>query len=349
MWPSSPRFRDASHDAGGGAAAGGPRRALRRISRRSSRAASSSASRSHVPSRNGPHVLLCDEPTGALDISTGIVVLEALAQVNAELRTTTVVITHNAAIAQMADRVVRLADGRITAVEGTNDESVPARPVMVMPIRISSLNRKLLRDLAAHEGAGARHRHGRRRRRVDVRDVPVQLCLVAADASGVLQPAAVCRRVCLHEAGARTGRRRGSRRFPDVSALETRVVANVTLDLAQLEEPASGRLISIPADRRPRVNDLFLRRGRWIEPGRRDEVLASEGFVIAHGLNPGDQIPAVINGRLRRLTIVGVALSPEYIYTIRPGELVPDDKRFGIFWMDRAGVGGRLRHGRRLQ
>ena len=61
-----------------------------------------------------PAVLLCDEPTGALDISTGIVVLEALARVNAELGTTTVVITHNAAIAQMADRVIRLADGRVT-------------------------------------------------------------------------------------------------------------------------------------------------------------------------------------------------------------------------------------------
>ena len=64
-----------------------------------------------------PAVLLCDEPTGALDISTGIVVLEALARVNAELGTTTVVITHNAAIASMADRVIRLADGRVTAVE----------------------------------------------------------------------------------------------------------------------------------------------------------------------------------------------------------------------------------------
>jgi putative ABC transport system ATP-binding protein len=64
-----------------------------------------------------PAVLLCDEPTGALDISTGIVVLEALARVNAELGTTTVVITHNAAIASMADRVVRLADGRVVADE----------------------------------------------------------------------------------------------------------------------------------------------------------------------------------------------------------------------------------------
>jgi putative ABC transport system ATP-binding protein len=60
-----------------------------------------------------PDVLLCDEPTGALDITTGVVVLEALARVNRELGATVMVITHNAAIAGMADRVVTLADGRI--------------------------------------------------------------------------------------------------------------------------------------------------------------------------------------------------------------------------------------------
>ncbi len=72
-----------------------------------------------------PSVLLCDEPTGALDISTGIVVLEALARVNAELGTTTVVITHNAAIASMADRVIRLADGRVTAIEDRTEKLAP--------------------------------------------------------------------------------------------------------------------------------------------------------------------------------------------------------------------------------
>jgi putative ABC transport system ATP-binding protein len=72
-----------------------------------------------------PAVLLCDEPTGALDISTGVVVLEALAQVNAELGTTTVVITHNAAIALMADRVVRLADGQVTNVEERTTKLAP--------------------------------------------------------------------------------------------------------------------------------------------------------------------------------------------------------------------------------
>ena len=64
-----------------------------------------------------PDVLLCDEPTGALDITTGVVVLDAISRVNRELGTATVVITHNAAIAGMADRVVRLADGHVVSVE----------------------------------------------------------------------------------------------------------------------------------------------------------------------------------------------------------------------------------------
>ena len=73
-----------------------------------------------------PDVLLCDEPTGALDISTGIIVLEAIDRVNRELGTTTAVITHNAAVSAMADRVVSLADGRIVSTE-ENDHKVSAR------------------------------------------------------------------------------------------------------------------------------------------------------------------------------------------------------------------------------
>src|SRR5881409_2612180 len=73
-----------------------------------------------------PDVLLCDEPTGALDITTGVVVLEALDRVNRELGTATVVITHNAAIAGMADRVVRLADGQVASV-APNAHKTPVR------------------------------------------------------------------------------------------------------------------------------------------------------------------------------------------------------------------------------
>ena len=73
-----------------------------------------------------PDVLLCDEPTGALDIRTGIVVLEALAKVNRELGTTTVVITHNVAIAEMADRVIYLSDGKISNIEINSRKKSPS-------------------------------------------------------------------------------------------------------------------------------------------------------------------------------------------------------------------------------
>jgi putative ABC transport system ATP-binding protein len=73
-----------------------------------------------------PDVLLCDEPTGALDFATGKVVLEALERVNRELATTTVVITHNAAIARMADRVIRISSGRIVGVELNAVKAAPA-------------------------------------------------------------------------------------------------------------------------------------------------------------------------------------------------------------------------------
>jgi putative ABC transport system ATP-binding protein len=72
-----------------------------------------------------PDVLLCDEPTGALDCATGIVVLQAIERVNRELGTTTIVITHNAPIAGIADRMLRLADGRIVEVH-VNDHKVAA-------------------------------------------------------------------------------------------------------------------------------------------------------------------------------------------------------------------------------
>ncbi|MEW6325438.1 MAG: ABC transporter ATP-binding protein [Nitrospirota bacterium] len=72
-----------------------------------------------------PAVLLCDEPTGALDSATGIVVLEALERVNRELGTTTALITHNADIAEMADRVIRLSDGRIVEIRRNPRKKAP--------------------------------------------------------------------------------------------------------------------------------------------------------------------------------------------------------------------------------
>jgi putative ABC transport system permease protein len=120
---------------------------------------------------------------------------------------------------------------------------------------------------------------------------------------------------------------------PGVAVVEPRVVVEVTLDVAGMREPAAGRLVSVPTDRRPALNDLHLRAGRWIDGTRPDEVIASEAFCRAHGMGPGDRIQALVNGRRRTLVIVGVALSPEFVYVLRPGSIIPDDRTFGVFWM----------------
>jgi putative ABC transport system permease protein len=121
--------------------------------------------------------------------------------------------------------------------------------------------------------------------------------------------------------------------IPGVGQGRSRVVANVTLDVPGLDDPASGRLISIPEQPQPILNDLVLRSGRYIQPGRADEVIASVAFVEANQLALGDTISAVINGRWQPLRIVGTALSPEYIYEISGTELLPDNQRFGVFWL----------------
>mgnify|MGYP006173736025 CR=1 FL=1 len=124
---------------------------------------------------------------------------------------------------------------------------------------------------------------------------------------------------------------------PGVAHVQTRVASVVTLDLPDLSEPAQGRVVSIDERAGEPLNDLFLIRGRTLERGS-DEVIVSGAFADANGLNPGDTLRAVMNGRLRQLQIVGVALSPEYIYEIRPGDIFPDNRRFGVLWMNRRSV-----------
>jgi putative ABC transport system permease protein len=123
--------------------------------------------------------------------------------------------------------------------------------------------------------------------------------------------------------------------IPGVEAAETRVVMGVTLDVPGLAEPALGQVVSLPPGGHPALNGVHLRRGRWPEPGRGDEVIISEAFAVANGLEIGGAIGAVLNGRWQELRIVGVGLSPEYVYEIAPGGLFPDNTRFGVLWMNR--------------
>ena len=122
--------------------------------------------------------------------------------------------------------------------------------------------------------------------------------------------------------------------IPGVASVEARIVHYVTLHIPRLEEPAIGQLVSLPRDGHARNNDIVLRVGR-LPPRGSDEVLMSENLATAHGYHPGDRVSATMSGRRRTLTIVGIALSPEFIYVLGPGQLVPDDRTFGILWFDR--------------
>ncbi len=127
--------------------------------------------------------------------------------------------------------------------------------------------------------------------------------------------------------------------IPGAGVVSTRIVFDVTLDVPGLAEPATGRLVSIPERGVPILNDLYLRRGRYVEPGRRDEVIVSEAFATANHLDLGDRLGAVLNGRWQQLRIVGVALSPEYVYEVRSSDIFPDNRRFGVLWMSREAMG----------
>ncbi len=121
--------------------------------------------------------------------------------------------------------------------------------------------------------------------------------------------------------------------LPGVSQIQTRIIVDVTLDVPGMAEPAVGRIISIPDQPQTGLNALHLRSGRAIEPGRPNEVLVSEAFALAHNLKPGDRLRAILHGRKQPLQIVGIALTPEYIYQFAPGEWLPNARRFGVFWM----------------
>jgi putative ABC transport system permease protein len=123
--------------------------------------------------------------------------------------------------------------------------------------------------------------------------------------------------------------------LPGVQAVESRIVRYASLDIEGFAEPVVGRLTSIPEDTQPTLNQLALRSGRWLAPNRADEVILSEPFAEAHALVPGDTLGAIINGHRRTLAVVGTALSPEFVYALGPGALMPDDRRFGVLWMGR--------------
>jgi putative ABC transport system permease protein len=123
--------------------------------------------------------------------------------------------------------------------------------------------------------------------------------------------------------------------LPGVRVAESRISEEVMVPIAGMPLPAYGKLLSLPQHRQPAVNALYLTMGRFPERGHDDEAVVLDAFAEAHGLALWQRLPVVINGKLRRLRIVGLARSPEFVFSIRPGAMINDPKRYVAIWMER--------------
>jgi putative ABC transport system permease protein len=123
-----------------------------------------------------------------------------------------------------------------------------------------------------------------------------------------------------------------------IRSVEPRVVGSALIDLPNVDLPVQAQAVSLPDLRAPHLNDVFLTNGRMIDNDRNEEILLLQSFANAHSLRPGDRISATMNGSRRSFRIVGLAQSPEFIYTTAPGEIIPDDARFGVIWMSRSAL-----------
>jgi len=123
-----------------------------------------------------------------------------------------------------------------------------------------------------------------------------------------------------------------------VRRVEGRIVHDVIIDVDGMMEPARARVVSMPEAKGSALNGVVIRVGRLPAPGSTNEIIVHEAFAEAHNFTPGDTFWANMNGRRRMLRIVGVVLSPEHIYVLGPGDIVPDNRRFGILWMDHSAL-----------
>ncbi|MCC5991393.1 MAG: FtsX-like permease family protein [Rhodobacteraceae bacterium] len=119
-----------------------------------------------------------------------------------------------------------------------------------------------------------------------------------------------------------------------VAWVDGRIGFHSVLDIDGMDAPAIGRVLSLPPGNAQGLNLPLLRQGRMPDPDRLDEVAINEPFGQAHGLEPGARFRAVLNGQLRELTVTGWLLSPEFIYTMAPGTIMPDDRSFGLIWLN---------------
>ena len=279
-----------------------------------------------------PEVLLCDEPTGALDSGTGVLVLAAIERANRELGAITVLVTHNTVIAEMALQIelsllptegllgseAMPPAGSRTSSPGSTDHLSPE----VAPRVVAGRGQFIVIALVIACGLATCVATFNALRLLDGtrREYYEHYHFGDVFASVQRAPEALADMI---------------RRIPGVAKVQTRIAVNVALEIEGENEPVLARALLLPAEGEPVVNGIALRRGRSISSECPEEVVVSESFAMAHGLAPGDHVWAVVPGGKLRLTITGTALSPEYIYALGPGQIVPDDQRFGIVWLGR--------------
>lgn len=122
------------------------------------------------------------------------------------------------------------------------------------------------------------------------------------------------------------------RALPGVRGVEIRVRAPVRVEVEGFPDPVRGEILSIPPGHPPEINRLYLRRGMLPE-GSETAIAVNEVFAAAHGLQIGDTLRMVIRGQRVRLRVSAIVLSPEFVYQLAPGSLIPDYERYGVFWM----------------
>lgn len=121
--------------------------------------------------------------------------------------------------------------------------------------------------------------------------------------------------------------------IPGVAAVELRVAQEALLDMESVKEPVKARLVSLPESGEHGLNQLYLRRGRLPLVGAQREAVVSEAFAEAHGLQIGGRITAIMKGRRDYLEICGIGLSPEFVFEAAPGQTLPDNRHYGVFWL----------------
>ena len=124
------------------------------------------------------------------------------------------------------------------------------------------------------------------------------------------------------------------RAIPGIARLDARATGEIVLRVPGLREPATASIVGSRPPAAGTLNHVVLRSGRRPFPQEQEAVVVSEGFATANGITVGDTLGAVIGDRWRELRVVGIGVTAEFVYEIRPGDMLPDPRRYGVLWLD---------------